>query len=300
MEPSDNPSSDPGSVAVGPAGDATATVRTVLPFRPISSALAIVATVSVIIPARNEAANLPCVFRTIPPWINEIIVVDGHSVDDTVAVTSELCPQARVITQPGQGRGDALLAGFAAATGDILVAMEADGSTDGSELIQFVGALVCGADFVTGSRFSGSGGSPGITAARRHGNRLLGFLVNHMFKTRFTDLSYGYSAFWARHLDALGIDCTDFEVEALMSIRAAKAGLQIHEVPSFERPRLTGDSNLGVIRDGWQTLKLIVRERFAESASRPTEVESAIPLSSAVPIAPDGANTPAKAIAKGA
>jgi len=128
-----------------------------LPYRPISPTFAIVPTVSVIIPARNEAANLPHVFRSLPPWVNEIIVVDGHSVDDTVAVAHELCPQARVITQPGRGKGDALIAGFVAATGDILVAMDADGSTDGAEIIQFVGALVCGADYAKGSRFSGSG-----------------------------------------------------------------------------------------------------------------------------------------------
>ncbi len=195
-----------------------------LPYRPISPTFAIVPTVSVIIPARNEAANLPHVFRSLPPWVNEIIVVDGHSVDDTVAVAHELCPQAQVITQPGRGKGDALIAGFVAATGDILVAMDADGSTDGAEIIQFVGALVCGADYAKGSRFSGSGGSSDITAGRRYGNWLLGSMVNRMFRTQFTDLCYGYNAFWARHLDALGLDCPGFEIETMMNIRAAKAG----------------------------------------------------------------------------
>ena len=173
------PQSEPAPVA---PESGTAEVRTMLPYRPISPTFAIVPTVSVIIPARNEAANLPHVFRSLPPWVNEIIVVDGHSVDDTVAVAHELCPQARVITQPGRGKGDALIAGFVAATGDILVAMDADGSTDGAEIIQFVGALVCGADYAKGSRFSGSGGSSDITAGRRYGNWLLGSMVNRMFR----------------------------------------------------------------------------------------------------------------------
>ena len=73
-------------------------------------------------------------------------MVDGHSVDNTVAVTRAVCPRARVIAQSGRGKGDALQ-GFNAATGDIIVSMDADGSTDGAEIIQFVGALVAGADF---------------------------------------------------------------------------------------------------------------------------------------------------------
>jgi len=238
-----------------------------LPYRPISSALAIAPTVSVIIPARNEAANLPHVFGTLPPWLDEIILVDGHSVDDTVAVTRELCPRAKVIAQSGRGKGDALLAGFAAVTGDIIVTIDADGSTDGAEMTRFVGALVAGADFAKGTRFSGSGGSDDITGIRRYGNRVLSLIVNRMFGTQFTDLCYGYNAFWTRHLGALEVNCDGFEVETLMNIRAAKAGLQIHEVPSHERCRIFGASNLRAVRDGWRILKVILREKFGNARS---------------------------------
>src|SRR5919109_438897 len=179
----------------------TVAVHPIAPYRPISASLAIAPTVSVIIPARNEAANLPHVFGTLPPWIDEIILVDGHSVDDTVAVTRAVCPTAKVITQPGRGKGDALQAGFAAATGEILVTIDADGSTDGTEIVRFVSALVAGADYAKGSRFSSSGGSDDITGLRRYGNWLLSLLVNWMFGTHFTDLCYGYNAFWARHRD---------------------------------------------------------------------------------------------------
>ena len=239
-----------------------ATVVTMLPYRPISPALAISPTVTVIIPARNEAANLPHVFSTLPPWLDEIILVDGHSVDDTVAVTRKLCPKARVVAQSGRGKGDALLAGFAAATCDIIVTIDADGSTDGAEIVRFVSALVAGADFAKGSRFSGSGGSDDITGVRRYGNRLLSIIVNRMFGTQFTDLCYGYNAFWARHLDVLEVNCDGFEVETLMNIRAAKVGLKIHEIPSHERPRLFGASNLSAVRDGWRILGVILREKF--------------------------------------
>ena len=96
---------------------------------------------------------------------------------------------------------------------------------------------------------------------------------------------YGYNAFWARHLDALNIDCAGFEIETLMNIRAAKAGLRIHEIPSHERCRMFGASNLRAIRDGWRILKLIIRERFGGAprlrladpvGPRPSPVMSAV------------------------
>lgn len=243
-------------------------IRTTRPYRRISAEFAIASTVSVIIPARNEAANLPHVFDTLPAWVDEVILVDGDSTDDTVSVTRRLCPRAKVILQTGRGKGEALRTGFAAATGDIIVTIDADGSTDGSEIIHFVGALAAGADFAKGSRFTGSGRSDDITGVRRCGNRLLNMLVNLMFRTRFTDLCYGYNAFWARHLEALQIDCAGFEIETLMNIRAAKVGLMIHEIPSHEHRRRFGTSNLRAFRDGWRILKVIVRERFGDFQKR--------------------------------
>jgi glycosyltransferase involved in cell wall biosynthesis len=232
-------------------------------YRQVSDGLAIAPTVSVVIPAMNEAANLPAVFATLPGWIDQVVLVDGHSTDDTIAVARALRPDVTVVLQGGIGKGDALVAGFAACTTDIIVAMDADGSTDGREIIRFVSALVSGADFVKGSRFASAGRSDDITAIRRCGNRGLNLLVNSLFGTQYTDLCYGYNAFWARHLPKLALDSPGFEVEALMGIRAAKARLRIHEVASHERPREYGTSNLHAVRDGCRIFKLIVRERFA-------------------------------------
>lgn len=229
-------------------------------YRAVSSQLAITPTVSVIIPAMNEAANLPHVFATLPSWIHEVVLVDGRSVDDTVAVARRLWPGVKVVTQTGRGKGDALRAGFAASTGDILVTLDADGSTDGREIIQFVTTLMTGADFVKGSRFACGGGSSDITTARRIGNTALAKMVNLLFGTRYSDLCYGYNAFWAKHLDSLAVDCAGFEVETLLNIRAATAGLHVREVPSFEYSRLHGSSNLRVLSDGWRIAKVIARE----------------------------------------
>jgi glycosyltransferase involved in cell wall biosynthesis len=276
--PSANQRSRLPQLAVNPekAAANSATPR----YRPISAGLAIVPTVSVIIPARNEAHNLPHVFSALPHWVDEVILVDGHSTDETVAVTRLFWPKAKIVAQTGRGKGDALLAGFAAATGEITVMIDADGSNDGAEILQFVAALVAGADFAKGSRFSGSGHSDDITRVRRCGNRVLNMLVNCIFRTRFTDLCYGYNAIWARHLDTLQVSCTGFEIETLLNIRAAKAGLKIHEIPSHERRRIYGASNLRAFRDGWRILKVIMRERFGHLAAHPDNVAPTVPVPS--------------------
>lgn len=226
------------------------------------------ARVSVVIPALNEGENLPIVLARLPRGLHELIVVDGHSTDDTVAVVRRERPDARIVMQSGRGKGNALAAGFAACSGDILVTLDADGSTDPAEIPRFVGALCNGADFVKGSRFAQGGASSDITVTRRLGNRALNALVNLLYGTSYTDLCYGFNAFWARCLPYLRVDCDGFEIETLMNVRIAKAGLIIHEVPSYERDRITGRSNLHAIRDGIRVLLTIAFERILAARHR--------------------------------
>ncbi|HEY7143781.1 MAG TPA: glycosyltransferase family 2 protein [Streptosporangiaceae bacterium] len=253
----------------GNVQDRQSSLRDVLAgYRSVSDCMAITPTISVIIPAKNEAANLPDVFATLPDWIDEVVLVDGRSTDDTIAVARRLRPGIKVVHQGGVGKGDALIAGFEAAGGDIIVAIDGDGSTDGREIVRFVSTLLAGADFVKGSRFASDGRSDDITTIRRYGNRMLNILVNKLFGTQYTDLCYGYNAFWARHLGKLKLDAPGFEVEALMGIRAAKARLRIHEVPSHERPRQHGASNLSAIRDGLRILRVIGTEKVKAARRR--------------------------------
>ena len=221
------------------------------------------ARVSVVIPTLNEAKNLPHVFARLPAGLHEVIVVDGHSTDDTVEVARRLRPDVRVVIQPGRGKGNALAAGFAVCTGDIVVTVDADGSTDPAEIPRFVAALCHGADFVKGSRFAQGGASSDITWTRRLGNRALNALVNALYHTSYTDLCYGFNAFWARCLPYMRVDCDGFEVETLVNVRIAKAGLIIHEVPSFERDRIHGRSHLHAVRDGTRVLRTIALERMS-------------------------------------
>jgi glycosyltransferase involved in cell wall biosynthesis len=229
--------------------------------------------VSVVIPALNEARNLEHVFAALPAGLHEVILVDGHSVDGTPEIARMLRPDVRVVTQTRKGKGNALACGFAAATGDIIVMIDADGSTDPAEIQAFVEALTSGADFAKGSRFAPGGGSSDITPLRRLGNRMLGMVVNAMFGTRYSDLCYGYNAFWARHVPVFGLMADSpgqrpvwgdgFEVETLLNLRAAAAGLTVTEVPSFEHARVHGTSNLNTFRDGNRVLRTILRERRA-------------------------------------
>jgi glycosyltransferase involved in cell wall biosynthesis len=230
--------------------------------------------VSVVIPTLNEARNLPYVFGKLPRGIHEVIVVDGYSVDETLEVARRWRSDVRIIMQNREGKGNALACGIAAATGDIIATIDADGSADPGEIPRFVDALVNGADFAKGTRFSDDGGSSDITRLRALGNRMLCFFVNVLYGTKYSDLCYGYNAFWGHIIPKLGIDATTpprddsgplwgdgFEVETLISIRVARAGLAVTEVPSFEYRRIHGVSNLSAVSDGIRVLRTILAER---------------------------------------
>ncbi len=229
--------------------------------------------VSVVIPTLNEAKNLPHVIGKLPADIFELVIVDGNSTDGTVEVAQELYPSVRIVGQSGKGKGNALSAGFNACKGDIIVMIDADGSMDPGEIKLYVSALVNGADFVKGSRFMPGGGSTDITGLRRLGNLFFTGSTNILFGAKFTDLCYGYNAFWADVLPLINVDCSGFEVETLINIRVLKAGLTVAEVPSFESDRIYGESNLRTFRDGTRVLRTIFRERFGRGT------KSAAPVS---------------------
>jgi glycosyltransferase involved in cell wall biosynthesis len=221
--------------------------------------------VSFVIPTLNEAKNLRSLLPRIPDWVQEVIIVDGRSTDGTVAIARQLREDVRIVMEPRPGKGVALQAGFNAATGEIIVMMDADGSMAPEEAILFVGALMSGADLVKGSRFMQGAGSEDISIVRHLGNWSLTQLVRLLYGCSFSDLCYGYVAFWRKHVDTLGCDCDGFEIETLINVRALKSRLKIVEVASFEAPRISGESNLRAVRDGIRVLKTILRERVKAS-----------------------------------
>jgi glycosyltransferase involved in cell wall biosynthesis len=252
-----------GAVAVGRTHRGTAGNR----LAADNGAVAASTTVTVVLPAKNESRNIEWVLRHIPDTVDQIVLVDGLSHDETIAIAQMVQPDVRVVHEERRGKGIALRSGFAAATGDIVVMLDADGSMDPQEIERFVEPLTRGYDMAKGSRFMAGGGSSDITTVRSIGNRLLLFATNLMYGTAYTDLCYGYVAFRRSALTRMNLTATGFDIEAQLVAQATRAGLKVAEVPSFESPRRFGTSNLHAIRDGIKILRRLLSERFAAVAA---------------------------------
>jgi len=250
-------STAPSEVNLAPKVTRAPDRSTPLPVRP-----RLAPTVSVIIPTLNEAGNFPYVLNTLPGWVHEVIVVDGLSRDDTERVAKVLRPDVRIVRQTTKGKGAAMRAGLQAATGDILIAMDADGSMDGAAIEAIREALIDGADYVKGSRFCAGAGSADITRIRRLGDLGICWMIRLLFGAKYSDVTYGFIGLWANKLSSIDIDSDGFEVETLIGIRAHRAGLRTVEVACFESNRIYGTSNLSATRDGLRILRVILRERL--------------------------------------
>jgi glycosyltransferase involved in cell wall biosynthesis len=231
--------------------------------------------ISLVIPAKNELASLPTVLEEVPQYIDEIIIVDGHSTDGTLEYAQGHPRVGKVVRQRSKGKGAALSAGFATATMDLVVIIDADGSMDLRELEGFLMQFPnCGV--AKGSRYLEGGGSSDLTRFRSLGNKILTGIANQLFDQRWTDMAYGFAVFDRDLLQGLALTNYDalgsmfshkaygqgFEIETLMFCRAARRGIKIVEIPSYERDRIAGASNLRAIRDGLRVLVAL----FVESA----------------------------------
>jgi glycosyltransferase involved in cell wall biosynthesis len=214
------------------------------------------------IPTLNEAGNLPYVLNTIPAWVDEVLIVDGRSSDDTLRVARVLRPDVRIIHETTPGKGAAMRAGFDAAKGDFIIALDADGSMDGSRIPAFYAALANGAEYVKGTRFGPGAGSEDFTRFRRLGDHGISLLIRVLFGGRYSDATYGYVGVRKSAVARIGVDSPGFEVETLIGIRAARARLTTAEVPCFEAKRIHGVSNLHALRDGLRIFSTIVKERL--------------------------------------
>jgi glycosyltransferase involved in cell wall biosynthesis len=221
--------------------------------------------ISVVIPAMNEERNLPFVLPNIGSWVDEVILVDGGSTDGTRETAQSLLPDVRIVEQDGKGKGSAQLSGFEAATGDIIVSLDADGSMNPEELPAFVGALASGAEVAKGTRYIQGAGSDDLSHVRSVGNRCLTWTARRLYGGRLSDITYGYVAFWRNVLQELDLRAEGFELEVEITVQAMHRGMKVVEVPCFEARRVHGTSNLHAMPDGWRILKLMLRERFLET-----------------------------------
>jgi glycosyltransferase involved in cell wall biosynthesis len=209
----------------------------------------------------NEARNLGWVLRRLPAWVDELVIVDGRSTDNTVEVARSIRPDVVVVHERKPGKGAAVRAGFAAATGDIVVMLDGDGSMDPYEIDRFVQAIHDGADLAKGSRRIDGGGSADLTLIRGLGNRGLLLAANLLLGTAFSELCYGFMALRSTSIDALQLRADGFEIETEIVARAVRVGHTVVEVPSFESPRRFGESNLNAIRDGLRIVRTLLQVR---------------------------------------
>ncbi len=219
-------------------------------------------TVSVVIPALNEAESLPHVLPRVPADVYEVILVDGNSTDDTIAVARRLRPDIRIVRQRQRGKGAALREGFEAARGAIVVHLDADGSTDPEEIPSFVNTLLDGADYAKGTQFSAGGRSDDITPLHWLGNWGFVTLTNVLFGSAYSDITYGYNAMWRENHRLLAPEIDGWANEIIGNIRAYRRGLRVVEVGSCEAPRIAGEAKLQTFSAGWMILKAIVSEQF--------------------------------------
>jgi glycosyltransferase involved in cell wall biosynthesis len=217
--------------------------------------------VSVVIPCLNEAENIErCVAlaretltqNAIP---GEVIVADNGSEDGSDELAALV--GARVVHEPRRGYGSAYLAGFAAARGTYIVMADADLTYDFGEIPRFLAELQDGADMIVGDRMRNI--HPGAMPwhHRYIGNPLLSGLLNLLFHTGVSDAHCGMRAFRRDRLDELDLRTTGMEFASEMVIRAAKAKLEVRQLPIEYHPR-GGESKLSSFRDGWRHVRFLL------------------------------------------
>jgi len=266
-------------MAVLPTADnALAASRTLPPPTPFGASSRL--TVSVVIPAKNEAANLPWLLQRIPDSVDEVILVDGLSADQTVAVGLMVRSDLVVVHEARPGKGVAVRSGFDVAKGDLIVMLDADCSMDPAEIPRFVELLEQGYDMVKGSRFLAGGGTDDMTLLRKAGNWGLLRLANLLYRTGYSDLCYGFVGFRRELLDRVPLNASGFEVEMQLIARASRAGARVGEVPSYEARRLHGNSSLRTFPDGWRVLRTLLSELRFTGRGAPTTARSGDPHSS--------------------
>lgn len=217
---------------------------------------------SLIIPALNEEGCIGKTIVEIPRnFIDEIIVIDGHSTDNTINEAKEvLGPNDRVIIQKRKGWGAALREAFELASGEIVIVMDADGSQNPKDITSLLERLDSETKFAMASRYKAGGKSEDDTLIRGFGNWLFTKLTNLIHGTGVTDVLYFFFAIHRKNIAKLNLQSAGYEICIELMVKVKQAGLQIEEVPVTERPRLQGESKVNAFWDGLRILRAILHK----------------------------------------
>ncbi|MFH1746130.1 MAG: glycosyltransferase [Planctomycetota bacterium] len=226
--------------------------------------------VSVVVAARNEEGNVPQIFARVPELAGgtELIFVEGGSTDDTYgaierAIAAEPDRDCKLFRQPGKGKGDAVRVGFAQATGDIVLILDADLTVAPEDLPLFVDALRGGrGEFINGVRL--------VYPMEQRAMRFFNLLGNKFFSAAFTyvlgqpvkDTLCGTKVMWRRDYEAIAANRAyfgDFDPfgDFDLLFGAAKLNLRIVDLPIRYRERTYGDTNISRWKHGWILLRMV-------------------------------------------
>ena len=219
--------------------------------------------ISLIIPTQNEAGAIGQVLKELPKrCVDEIIVVDGHSTDQTTREAKTLLrPKIdQLILQKSSGFGRAVLQGLGRAKGDVLIIMNGDGSHDPKDIPLLIKKITEGYDYVLASRYAPGGKSEDDTQVTFLGNKIFTWLTNFVHGTCVFDSLYFFTAITRKGFKKLQLTSPGFELCIETLIKAHRAGLIFGEVPVIERPRLAGKTKVNALRDGFKILKMILKK----------------------------------------
>jgi ubiquinone/menaquinone biosynthesis C-methylase UbiE len=228
--------------------------------------------VSILIPCRNESGNIENAVRRMPRFgtSQEILFVEGNSSDNTFAECERVRDayketwNIKVLKQDGRGKGDAVRKGFAAASGDVLMILDADLTMPPEALPKFHAILESGkAEFVNGTRLVYPMEQQAMRPLNLIANRLFAYLFSYLVNTRLTDTLCGTKVMLRKDYEVLARErgyFGDFDPfgDFDLIFGAAKQNLKIVEIPIHYKARVFGETQISRFRDGWLLLKMVL------------------------------------------
>ena len=217
--------------------------------------------VTAVIPAKNEEEGIEKIIKNVSRFVDEVLVVDGHSKDKTRQIAKEC--GAKVVLDGGKGKGDGIRTGVRKAKGDIIVFIDADGSHNPKDIPKLIKPIKNGeADLVVASRAKGGSDEVRLDLDglfRQIGSEIAAILVNFRWRANLTDIQNGFRAIRKKTALALKLESDGFEIEEEMIMKCLKRGVRIMEVVGHEYQRKWGVSKLPTIQ-AWRFLLRLFKE----------------------------------------
>lgn len=203
--------------------------------------------ISIVVPTKNEGVGLGKFLESLLPYGEDILVVDGHSTDNTREIVKKY-PQVRFLMDNGRGKGDGIRVGIKAAKKDIVVFIDADGSHEPADIPKLVKPILDGeSDMVIASRAKGGSDEFKMdleNLIRQVGSDFATTIINYRWRTNLTDIQNGFRAVKRSTIQGLPLVANDFDIEEEMVMKTLKQGYKISEIGSHEYSRQWGSSKL--------------------------------------------------------